>query len=142
MTAEGPVIAAVSGGHMDAPVITAAALFARHERRPLLVLHVIEVGHSQALGARDPGRAASATRIVSEAQALLPRNGISVRSDVVQARAAGPAIVERAAVDGAAAIVLGAHRFLGDAECDLGFTATYVLRHATMPVTLCYDPIR
>ena len=54
----------------------------------------------------------------------------------------GAANIAAALRHDASSIVVGAHRFLGQHECDLGFTATHVLRHSPVPVTMCYDPIR
>ena len=48
-----PVIAAVSGAHMDRPVITTAGLLAREYRASLILLYVIEVSR------KDPVEASS-----------------------------------------------------------------------------------
>ena len=139
---EAPVIAAVNGKHMDPTVVGTAAVLARHRRRPLVLLHVIEVGHERPVDASEEQAILTAERIISEAERMIPEGRITLRTEIRQARRASTAIINTAVEAGADTVVVGAHRFLGEHECDLGFTATRVLRHATTPVIVCYDPIR
>ncbi len=127
---------------MDRLVVEAAGLEARHRRQPLVVLHVIELSHDRPLEATDEGALVKAERILASAERLLPERRIEVRTEVCQSRAASTGIINMAIERGADRIVIGAHRFLGEYDCDLGATATTVLRRATVPVTVCYDPIR
>ena len=139
---EAPIVAAVNGKHMDATVVTTAAVLARHCRRPLVLLHVIEVGHERPVDASEERAILRAERTIAEAERMIPEGRIRMRTEIKQARRASTAIIGTALDEGAETIVVGAHRFLGEHECDLGFTATHVLRRATIPVIVCYDPIR
>ena len=100
------------------------------------------MGHEKPLEATDEGALVEAERILSGAERLLPDRRIEVQTEMRQSRAASTAIINTAIERGADRIVIGAHRFLGEYECDLGFTATTVLRRARVPVIVCYDPIR
>ena len=137
-----PVIAAVSGKHMDAAVVNAAGLRAQHGKQPLVLLHVIEVDRAEPVDASDEDDLVQAEQVITEAERMVPKNGVDVRTEIKQARSASAAIVDTAVVEGADTIVVGAHRFLGEHECDLGRTATHVLRHAPVSVIVCYEPIR
>ena len=139
---ERPVIAAVSGQHMDEAVVTTAALLARARSTSILLLHVIEVSHRLPLNVSSDEMLGQAETVLADARRLLPSNGASVRTEIKQARSAFSAIVETSLAEEADTIVVGAHRFLGEHDCDLGRTATHVLRHAVTPVVVCYDPIR
>ncbi len=139
---ERPVIAAVSGQHMDEAVVTTAALLARARSTSVLLLHVIEVSHRLPLNVSSDEMLGQAEAVLDDARRLLPSNGAPVRTEVKQARSAFSAIVETSLAEEADTIVVGAHRFLGEHDCDLGRTATHVLRHAVTPVVVCYDPIR
>lgn len=139
---ERPVIAAVSGQHMDEAVVTTAALLARARSTSVLLLHVIEVSHRLPLNVSSDEMLGQAESVLENARNLLPSNGASVRTEIKQARSAFSAIVETSLAEEADTIVVGAHRFLGEHDCDLGRTATHVLRHAVTPVVVCYDPIR
>lgn len=139
---ERPVIAAVSGQHMDEAVVTTAALLARARHTSVLLLHVIEVSHRLPVNVSSDEMLGQAESVLENARSLLPSNGASVRTEIKQARSAFSAIVETSLAEEADTIVVGAHRFLGEHDCDLGHTATHVLRHAVTPVVVCYDPIR
>ncbi len=127
---------------MDAAVVKTAALLARDRKAPLLLLHVIEVSHRHPMDTSSDEMLRTADAVLAGAERLAPANGVDVRTEIKQARSASSAIVETSLDGGASAIVVGAHRFLGEHECDLGCTATHVLRHAVAPVLVCYDPIR
>jgi nucleotide-binding universal stress UspA family protein len=139
---ERPVIAAVSGQHMDEAVVTTAALLARAHDTPVLLLHVIEVSHRLPVNVSSDEMLGQAESVIENARRLLPSNGASLRTEITQARSAFSAIVQTSLAEEADTIVVGAHRFLGEHDCDLGQTATHVLRHAVTPVVVCYDPIR
>jgi nucleotide-binding universal stress UspA family protein len=137
-----PVIAAVSGKHMDAAVVSAAGLRAQQSKQPLVLLYVIEVDRAEPVDASDEDELLRAEQVIAEAERMVPQNGVSVRTEIKQARSASAAIVDTAVDEGADTIVVGAHRFLGEHECNLGRTATHVLRHAPVSVIVCYEPIR
>ncbi len=127
---------------MDEAVVTTAALLARARSTSILLLHVIEVSHRLPLNVSSDEMLGQAETVLDDARRLLPSNGAPVRTEVKQARSAFSAIVETSLAEEADTIVVGAHRFLGEHDCDLGRTATHVLRHAVTPVVVCYDPIR
>ncbi len=127
---------------MDESVTSTAALLARRQRRELLLLNVIEIGHQRPLETSDEQAMVRAEAVLAAAEEHVGDRRVKVDTEVCQARAASTAIIAAALRHDAALIVVGAHRFLGQHECDLGFTATHVLRHSPIPVTVCYDPIR
>lgn len=138
----GPIVAAISGGHMDKMVTSTAALLSRRHRRELLLLHVIEVSHEQPLETSDERTVVQAEAVLEAADEYVCDRRVKATTEVCQARAASTAIISAALRHDATSIVIGAHRFLGQHDCDLGFTATHVLRHAIIPVTVCYHPVR
>ena len=78
---------------------------------------------------------ARADEVLSTAEAVLNERGIATRTSTVQARAAGPAIVDDANELGADLIVMGLRykkRFGG--QWDAGRTVPYVMRNSTAPV--------
>ena len=115
-----PVIAAVSGRHMDAAVVKAASLLAREHRTDVLLLHVIEVSHRQPVDVSSDAMLSEAEEVLTNARRLLPSNGASVRSEIKQARSAFSAIVETSLDEEADTIVVGAHRFLANRTATLG----------------------
>ena len=99
------------------------------------LLHVIEVPFERNLDAEDERAMTSADELLSRAEAILAESGVRTRTSTVQARAAGPAIVDDASELGADLIVMGLRykkRFGG--QWDAGRTVPYVMRNSTAPV--------
>jgi nucleotide-binding universal stress UspA family protein len=121
---------------VDLPALKVTALLigGRNEVEASL-LHVIEVPFERNLDAEDEAAVARADEILTRAEHLLEEKGIRTRTSTVQARAAGPAIVDDANDFGADLIVMGLRykkRFGG--QWDAGRTVPYVMRNSTMPV--------
>lgn len=121
---------------VDGPALKVAALLlAGREEVEVSLLHVIEVTFDRNLDAEDEAAVAAADQVLSRAEAALVEKGVPVRTSTVQARAAGPAIVDDANEVGAELIVMGLRykkRFGG--EWDAGRTVPYVMRNSTAPV--------
>jgi nucleotide-binding universal stress UspA family protein len=121
---------------VDMPALKVAVLLlAGREGGEVSLLHVIEVPFERTLDAEDDEAVARADEILSNAERLLTAKGITTRTSTVQARAAGPAIVDDANELGADLIVMGLRykkRFGG--QWDAGRTVPYVMRNSTAPV--------
>ena len=121
---------------VDQPALKLAALLLEgHAGVEASLLHVIEVSFDRNLDAEDEGAMTRADEILSSAESMLRARGIHVRTSTVQARAAGPAIVDDASETGTDLIVMGLRykkRFGG--QWDAGRTVPYVMRNSTAPV--------
>lgn len=121
---------------VDGPALKVAALLlGGREGVETSLLHVIEIPFDRTLDAEDEAAVARADEVLSRAEALLSERGIPTRTSTVQARAAGPAIVDDANELGADLIVMGLRykkRFGG--QWDAGRTVPYVMRNSTAPV--------
>jgi nucleotide-binding universal stress UspA family protein len=121
---------------VDGPALKVATLLLQgREGVEVSLLHVIEVPFERNLDAEDESAVASADEILTQAETALGEHGIPTRTSTVQARAAGPAIVDDANELGADLIVMGLRykkRFGG--QWDAGRTVPYVMRNSTAPV--------
>jgi nucleotide-binding universal stress UspA family protein len=121
---------------VDGPALKVAAMvIAGREGTEVSLLHVIEVPFDKTLDAEDEAAVSRADEVLSTAEAVLTERGIATRTSTVQARAAGPAIVDDANELGADLIVMGLRykkRFGG--QWDAGRTVPYVMRNSTAPV--------
>jgi nucleotide-binding universal stress UspA family protein len=121
---------------VDGPALKITALLlGGREGVEASLLHVIEVPFDQGLDTEDEGAVARADAILSSAEALLTERSVPTRTSTVQARAAGPAIVDDANELGADLIVMGLRykkRFGG--QWDAGRTVPYVMRNSTAAV--------
>ncbi len=119
----------------DPPLRVAALLLSGRSEAEVSLLHVIEVPFDQTLDRENEDAVAAADEILARAEAVLVERGISVRTSTVQARAAGPAIVDDANELGADLLLMGLRykkRFGG--QWDAGRTVPYVMRNSTAPV--------
>ncbi|MGI8930515.1 MAG: universal stress protein [Candidatus Limnocylindria bacterium] len=121
---------------VDEPALKVAGLLlAGREEGEVALLHVIEVTFDRNLDSEDDEAVASADQILTRAEALLEERGVKVRTSTVQARVAGPAIVDEANEQEADLILMGLRykkRFGG--QWDAGRTVPYVMRNSTAPV--------
>jgi nucleotide-binding universal stress UspA family protein len=126
----------VGDEEVDDPALKLASLLlAGRQGVEVSLLHVIEVPFDRNLDAEDESAVARADEILSRAEGMLTERGIHVRTSTVQARAAGPAIVDDANELGTDLIVMGLRykkRFGG--QWDAGRTVPYVMRNSTAPV--------
>jgi nucleotide-binding universal stress UspA family protein len=126
----------VGDEEIDDPALKLASLLlAGRQGVEASLLHVIEIPFDRNLDAEDESAVARADEILSRAEAMLTERGIHVRTSTVQARAAGPAIVDDANELGTDLIVMGLRykkRFGG--QWDAGRTVPYVMRNSTAPV--------
>jgi nucleotide-binding universal stress UspA family protein len=121
---------------VDGPALKVAALLLDgREGGEVSLLHVIEVPFERNLDAEDEAAVAEADSILARAEKLFAERGTHSRTSTVQARAAGPAIVDDANELGADLIIMGLRykkRFGG--QWDAGRTVPYVMRNSTAPV--------
>lgn len=121
---------------VDDPALKVTALLlAGREGVEACLLHVIEVPFDRNLDAEDEDAVARADAILSRAEVGLAEKGVPTRTSTVQARAAGPAIVDDANELGTDLIIMGLRykkRFGG--QWDAGRTVPYVMRNSTAPV--------
>ena len=121
---------------VDDPALKVAALLLiGREGVEVSLLHVIEVPFDRNLDAEDERAVATAEEVLARAEAVLTEKTIPTRTSTVQARAAGPAIVDDANDLAADLIVMGLRykkRFGG--QWDAGRTVPYVMRNSTVPV--------
>lgn len=121
---------------VDDPALKVASLLLTgRDNVEVALLHVIEVPFDRTLDVDDEDAVARADEILDRGQSVLAEAGVPVRPSTVQARAAGPAIVDEANELGSDLIVMGLRykkRFGG--QWDAGRTVPYVMRNSTAPV--------
>ena len=131
------VLVPLSGdANVDDPALKVAALLlGGRDGVEVSLLHVIEVPFERTLDTEDEAAVVQADEILTRAERMVREKGVPTRTSTVQARAAGPAIVDDANELGADLIVMGLRykkRFGG--QWDAGRTVPYVMRNSTAPV--------
>jgi nucleotide-binding universal stress UspA family protein len=128
------ILVPVNGDRAGESAFRLACRLARESKAKLHAVHVIEVNHELPLDAEvDPSHA---ERALDRIETLSREEKYKVEAQCLQARSAGPAIVEEASQRGAELIVVGIgykHRM---GRFTVGETASYLLGNAHCPVIL------
>jgi len=139
------VLVPVSGNGVDSEVIRLACEIAEKNSASVYVVYVIEVDRSKSLDAADEARTLAAEEILVRAEDLARDDGYLISTGLIQAREAGPAIVDEARDANVDLIVMGVgyRRRLSSkpGEFDIGETTSHVLREAPCHVILYRTPL-
>lgn len=133
----------MNGGHNDPGVVALAAHEALLSKHELTLVYVIVVGWDRNLQQSDEDALEAGDKVVDHAEELVrkDRRRPRFKTQVLQARSAGGAIVELGRQIEADLIVVGTRRYVGLDELDVGPTAAHVLQHSTCPVVVWHDPM-
>lgn len=140
--AAGDIAVIVKGEKLDNELVRLACLMAKRAKRKIKVhlVHVIEVPRTLPLKATLTKESEQADKLLTDAMAIADEAGCEAVAEVVQARDAGPAIVDEAKDHSCALILLGMVRNTQKAPNDLGKTIPFVLANAPCRVWLVEDP--
>ena len=122
------VLVAVAGNEMDEDLIRMACTLGKHKKGRIIVINVVEVPRRLPLDAVMDGN--SSQQVLDKAIAVAHDFGVEIEAEVVQAREAGPAIVDEAQDRNCQLIMLGLDPRSRFGHFDLGKTVPYVLEHA------------
>lgn len=129
------VLIAVGDNAVDEAVIRAACMLSRGSKRPLYAVHVIEMPWTQAVDESPAGETViRADKVLDRAAAAAASTGVTLEPELLQARTAGPAIVDEAVARDCNLILLGLPYKQLHGTCTLGDTVPYVLEHSPVEV--------
>jgi len=143
--ATGDIAVVVDGKKLDIELVRLACLMAKRARRKVHLVHVIEVPRTLPLKATLTQESEQADKLLNEALAVAEEAGCDAVAEVVQARDAGPAIVDEAKDHSCALIMLGSVRHTNKGHTtqnELGKTIPFVLANAPCRVWVVQDPIQ
>jgi nucleotide-binding universal stress UspA family protein len=135
------VLVAVNGSPLDAEVVALSIHLARRDKAKVFVIYVIEVKRTLPLEATLDEEVVKGERILDNAEAVAESLGYQVETELLQAREAGPTIVDEAESRNVDMIVLGLPYKKRFGEFNIGRTVPYVLKNATCQVVLWREPL-
>ncbi len=133
--AVGDIAVIVEGKKLDNELVRLACLMAKKAKRKVHLVHVIEGPRTLPLTKESE----YADKLLTEALTIAEEAGCEAVAEVVQARDAGPAIVDEAKDHACALIMLGLVRDTHKAHNELGKTVPYVLLNAPCRVWVVQD---
>lgn len=131
------VLVAVAGNQMDDDLVRMACTMAKHGKGHVIAINVVEVPRRLPLDAVVEGN--QSEQVLDKAIAVAQDLNVEIEAEVVQAREAGPAIVDEANDRQCRLILLGIDPRTRFGQFDLGKTVPYVLEHAKGRVWVVRD---
>jgi nucleotide-binding universal stress UspA family protein len=132
------VLVALSGGPLDRELVQLGCMMAKAGKGQVYAVHVVEVPRALPLDAQVNN--AEAEKILQDALEVADRLNYPVEAEVIQAREAGPGIVDEADDRKCNLIVMGLVPRNRLGQFSLGHTVPYVLGHASSRVWVVRDP--
>lgn len=132
----------LNGGPTDILVVKVGCELARDHSVELVALHVVEVDWRHDLGEQIAGSGERASAVLDMAEAMAEKYKVKMRTELLQARDVGAALVDEAVEMEADAVLLGLpyrKRFGGDFA--IGSTIPYVFQNAPCSVLVIREPV-
>jgi nucleotide-binding universal stress UspA family protein len=130
------VLVPVDGSQAAYNALAVACDAAKRAKARLHLLYIIEVPRSIPLDAPLEGEVQRGEEVLEQAERIADEYGISTEGDVVQARQAGPAVVDEAAERGVDVIIMGVEYHRPYGQFELGRLPQYVLENSGAQVWL------
>ena len=132
---------AVSGKEADVEAVKLACDLAKKSKAEVYVVYVIEVKRSLPLDAVIDSEIEKAEKVLTRAEDIAADRECEVETDLIQAREAGPAIVDEAVERKVDLVLIGVTYKKRFGVFGLGRVIPYVLEEAPCRVLLCREPM-
>ena len=124
------ILVPVNGSELDEEMVRLAGATAKRIGAQLIIVYVIVVKRTLPLDVTQEEEVATAEQVVERAEKVAAEFEVEYTSEILQARATGPAIVDEAVERQADLIVMGITYRKRFGEFYLGQTTPYVLKNA------------
>lgn len=138
----GDIAVLVNDKDLDMELVQLACSMAKRAKRKVHLVHIIEVPRTLPLKAVMTKESEQADKLLTRAITIADTMGCEAVAEVVQARDAGPAIIDEARDHNCALIMLGLQRDPLKSHHELGKMIPYVLLNAPCRVWIVQDPVR
>ncbi|MBC8275418.1 MAG: universal stress protein [Chloroflexi bacterium] len=135
------ILVAVSGKEADVEAVKLACDLAKKSKAEVYVVYVIEVKRSLPLDAVIDSEIEKAEKVLTRAEDIAADRECEVETDLIQAREAGPAIVDEAVERKVDLVLIGVTYKKRFGVFGLGRVIPYVLEEAPCRVLLCREPM-
>jgi nucleotide-binding universal stress UspA family protein len=134
------ILVAVSGNTSDEDAVTFACILAKRSHAEIYVIYIIEVKRSLPIDAVIKSDLNKAEKILTRAEDIAADNDFEIKTDVLQSREAGVAIVDSAVEKDIDLILMGLDYKKRFGMFHLGDVIPYVLEEAPCRVLLIRRP--
>jgi nucleotide-binding universal stress UspA family protein len=130
------ILVPVAGMEADVEAMKLACRLARKDKGKIWAVYVITIKRALPLEAEIESEMRTAEEILDHIERVAEEADYEVDTDVLQAREAGPAIIDEAAERKVDLIIIGFKQKRRFGQFSLGNVAPYVLKNAPCPVLL------
>ena len=134
------VLVPVNGSDLDEEMVRLAAVTAKRETAQLIIVYVIVVRRTMPLDVELEDEVRKGEGVLDRAERVAESYDVEFSSELLQARATGPAIVDEATERNVDLIVMGVTYRKRFGEFYLGQTTPYVLKNAPCRVWVAREP--
>lgn len=131
----------VTGQPADDDIVKTACVLARRSKGKVYIVHVIQVSRTLPLDAEVQPETQSGEAALANAEKIADVIDCDIETEILQAREAGPAIVDEAAERGVEMIIMGMKYKKRYGEFEMGETVSYVLKNAPCCMMLWRGPM-
>jgi len=135
------ILVPVSGTEADGEAMRLACRLAKKNKAKIWAVYVIAVKRSLPLDAEIESEIKKAEDILDHVESVAEEQDYEVETDLLQAREAGPSIVDEAVERGVDLILMGVTYKKHFGQFSLGNVVPYVLKNAPCRVILYHQPI-
>ena len=130
------ILVPVAGNEADEEAMKLACRLAKKDKGKILAVCVVAVKRVLPLDAEIDSEIQSAEGILDHAERVAEEEDYEIETDILQAREAGPAIIDETVEKGMDLILMGIQYKRRFGEFSLGSVVPYVLKNAPCPVIL------
>jgi nucleotide-binding universal stress UspA family protein len=134
------ILVPVTGSEADTEALKLAIRLARKEKGKIWSVYIITIKRALPLDAEIKTEIEKAEGIIDNIEILAEEEEeYEVETDILQARDAGPAIIDEAVERGVDLILMGVKYKKRFGQFSLGSVVPYVLKNSPCPVILCHQ---
>lgn len=133
------ILVPVRGTEADEEALKLACGLAKKNKGKIWAVYIITVKRSLPLEAEIEPEMRKAEEILNRMEGYAEEQDYEIETDVLQAREAGPAIIDEAAERGVNLILMGVKYKKRFGQFSLGSVVPYVLKNASCPIILYHQ---
>lgn len=130
------ILVPISGTEVDEEAIRLACRLAKKDRSKIWAVYVITVNRALPLDAQIEPEIQTAENILDHTEMVAEEEDYELSAEALQAREAGPAIIDEAVERGVDLILMGIKHKRRFGQFSLGNVVPYVLKNSPCPVIL------
>ncbi len=133
------ILVPVAGVPIDDQAVRLACLTARYNKARVLLVHVIEVRRTMPLESENDAEIERGEQVLAQADRVAHQIGVQTESELLQARAVAPVLLDLATDRGIDLIVMGVPYRPPLDEFRIGTNVREILKNARCQVWLCRE---